>query len=84
VGTVANLYVDEDSRQVRFVDILTTSGLLGFERMHHLIPVEAVREEGAGSITLGVDQQSVPAFSNPHGVPDEEYQRTTREHYGFV
>jgi hypothetical protein len=46
--------------------------------------VEAVREEGPGSITLGVDQQSVqsaPTFPNPHVVPDEEYQRTIRKYY---
>jgi hypothetical protein len=87
LGTVANLYVDEDSRQLRFVDILTTRGLLGLERKHHLIPVEAVREEDSGSITLGVDQgsvQSAPTYPNPHIVPDEDYQRTIREHYGYA
>jgi sporulation protein YlmC with PRC-barrel domain len=85
VGTVANLYVDEDSRQLRFVDVVT-SDLLGLERKHHLLPVEAVSEEDPGSITLGVDQESVeraPAFPNPHLAPDEEYQRTIREYYGY-
>ncbi len=85
VGTVANLYVDEDSRQLRFVDVVT-SGFLGLGRKHHLVPAEAVSEEGPGSITLGVDQQSVqsaPTFPNPHVGPDEEYQRTIREHYGY-
>jgi hypothetical protein len=86
LGTVANLYVDEDNGQLRFVDV-RTSGLLGLEREHHLLPVKAVREEDSGSITLGVDLQSVqsaPPFPNPHVVPDEEYQRTIREHYGLV
>jgi sporulation protein YlmC with PRC-barrel domain len=86
VGTVANLYVDEDSRQLRFVDVLT-SEFLGLERKHHLVPVEAVSEEDSGSITLGVDQEAVesaPRFVDPHVVPDEEYQRTIREHYGYV
>ena len=85
VGTVANLYVDEDSRQLRFVDVLT-SEFLGLERKHHLVPVEAVSEEDSGSITLRVDQETVesaPDFPNPHVVPDEEYQRTLREHYGY-
>src|SRR5215211_6814914 len=54
VGTVANLYVDEDSRQLRFVDVLT-SDFLGLERKYHLVPVEAVSEEDPGSITLAVD-----------------------------
>jgi hypothetical protein len=67
VGTVANLYVDGDSGQLRFVDVLTTSGLLGLERKHQLVPVEAVSEGDSGSITLGVDLQSVqsaPPFPN--------------------
>jgi hypothetical protein len=85
VGTVANLYVDEDSRQLRFVDVVT-SDFLGLERKHHLLPVEAISEEDSGSITLGVDQESVesaPTFPNPHAGPDEEYQRAIREHYGY-
>jgi sporulation protein YlmC with PRC-barrel domain len=85
VGTVANLYVDEDSRQLRFLDVLT-SDFLGLERKHHLVPVEAVSDQDPGSITLRVDQetvQSAPDFPNPHVVPDEEYQRIIREHYGY-
>src|SRR5215212_9000824 len=84
VGTVANLYVDEDSRQLRFVDVVT-SDFLGLERKHHLVPIEAVGEEDPGSITLGVDQESVqraPDFPNPHVVPDEVYQRAVSKHYG--
>ena len=39
-----------------------------------------------GQITLGVDQQAVeeaPTFSNPKAAPDDELQRSTREHYGY-
>jgi sporulation protein YlmC with PRC-barrel domain len=85
VGTVANLYVDESSRQLRFLDVLT-SDFLGLERKHHLLPVEAVSDQDPGSITLGVDQETVqsgPDFPNSHVVPDEDYQRTVREHYGY-
>jgi hypothetical protein len=85
VGTVANLYVDEDSRQLRFLDVLT-SDFLGLERKHHLIPVEAVSEEDPGSITLRVDQEAVesaPPFPHPHLGPREEYRGTIREHYGY-
>jgi sporulation protein YlmC with PRC-barrel domain len=85
VGTVANLYVDEGSMQLRFLDVVT-SDFLGLERKHHLIPVEVVIDQDPGSITLGVDQetvQSAPEFPNPHVVPDEDYQRTIREHYGY-
>lgn len=85
VGMVANLYVDEGSRQLRFVDVLS-SNFLGLERKHHLVPVEVVSEEDPGSITLELNQETVesaPDFPNPHVVPDEEYQRTIREHYGY-
>src|SRR5215203_7304388 len=86
VGTLANLCVDEGSRQLRFLDVLTRE-FLGFERKHHLVPVEAVSEEDSGSITLGVDQEameSAPPFPDSHVGPEEEYQRTIREHYGSV
>ena len=85
VGTVANLYVEEESRQLRIVDVLT-SDFLGLERKHHLVPAEAISEEDPGSITLRVEQDTVeraPPFPNPHVVPEEEYQRTIREHYGY-
>jgi hypothetical protein len=57
------------------------------ERKHHLLPVEAVSEEGPGSITLGVEQelvQSAPPFPHPREVPDENYRRPIREHYGYA
>ena len=41
LGYVANLYVDEDERQLRFVDVLT-GGFLGLGRTHHLVPIEAL------------------------------------------
>ena len=84
IGQVANLYVDEDM-VLQFVDV-AASGFLGFGTKHHLVPVEAIAEEDAGSITLEVDQQAVesaPTYADPHAGPDEELQRSTREHYGY-
>jgi hypothetical protein len=84
VGDVANLYVDDD-RELHFVDVVT-SGFLGLGKKHHLVPVEAIADEAPGSITLGVDQQTIegaPAFSNPQAGPDDQLQRAVREHYGY-
>jgi PRC-barrel domain len=84
IGTVGNLYVDNDW-ELQFVDVVT-SGFLGFGKKHHLVPVEAISEEGLGSITLEADQQTVesaPNFPDPHAGPDEELQRAVREHYGY-
>jgi hypothetical protein len=86
VGTVANLYVEEEERQLRFVDVLT-SDFLSLERKHHLVPIEAVSEEGPGLITIGVNKETVeraPSFPHPHVVPEEEHRRIIREHYGYA
>jgi hypothetical protein len=85
IGQVENLYVDDDM-ELQFVDVVT-SGFLGFGKKHHLIPVEAIAEEGPGSITLTVDEQTVesaPTLSNPHDAPDEDLQRAAREHCGVA
>jgi PRC-barrel domain protein len=85
IGHVENLYVEEDSRRLRFLDVVL-SGFLGLGRQHCLVPVEAITDQAPGSITLGVYRQtleSAPAFLNPQIVPDERLQRATREHYGY-
>jgi hypothetical protein len=76
MGTVENLYVEEDSRDMRFVDVVT-NGFLGLGRKHHLVPVEAVSEQDPGWITLGVAQETVeraPIFPNPRFGANEDYQ----------
>jgi hypothetical protein len=87
IGHVENLYVEEDSRRLRFVDVVT-SGFLGLGRKHCLVPVEAIADQAPGSITLEVNRrtlesESTPAFYNPQIAPDERLQRATREHYGY-
>ena len=84
VGQVANLYVDEDG-ELQFVDVIT-SGFMGLRTKHHLVPVEAITDEDAGSITLEVDQQAVegaPTCADPRTGPAEELQRSAREHFGY-
>ena len=81
IGQLENLYVDED-RNLHFVDVVM-SGILGFGKKHHLVPVEAIAEESPGSVTLTVDQETVessPTLSDPHDAPDEDLQRAAREH----
>jgi hypothetical protein len=85
IGQVANLYVDDDM-DLQFMDVVTSGGLLGLGKKHHLVPAEAIAEEGAGSVMLKVDQQSVegaPTLADPHAEPDEELQRAAREHFGY-
>ena len=84
IGQVENLYVDDD-RNVHFVDVVT-SGFLGLGKTHHLVPVEAISDVAPGSVTLGVDQETVdsaPSLSNPLAAPNDRLQRAVREHYGY-
>jgi hypothetical protein len=85
IGQVANLYVDDDM-DLQFMDVVTGGGFLGRGKKHHLVPVEAIAEEGVGSVKLQVDEQAVesaPTLADPDTEPDEELQRGAREHYGY-
>jgi hypothetical protein len=86
IGHVENIYVDDDGH-FRFVDV-AMSGMMGFRKKHHLVPIEAIAEEEPGSsITLRVDRQSVqsaPALGDPHAAPDEGLQRAAREQCGLA
>ena len=86
IGHVENIYVDDEGT-FRFEDV-AMSGLMGFGKKHHLVPVEAVAEEEPGSsITLTVDRQTVlqsaPTLGDPHEAPDEELQRAARTNCGL-
>ncbi len=75
----------QTSRCLGLLDVCM-SGFLGFGKKHHLVPAEAIADEAPGSVTLTVDQQAVesaPTLADPHAGPDEELQRTAREHYGL-
>ena len=41
VGAVADLYVDEDERHLRFLDVVT-EGFMDLGKKHYLVPFEAV------------------------------------------
>jgi hypothetical protein len=92
VGYVADLYVDEDERQLRFIDVVTM-GFLGLGRKHHLLPVEALipaaeaaRRGFLGAIGLQVDRETVeqsPTFPNPLAGPEPEFQEAILQHYGY-
>jgi hypothetical protein len=92
LGVVDNLYVDDDERQLRFVDVLT-GGFLGLGRTHHLVPIEALvpAEEATrlglyGAVQLQVDREKVersPTLPNPLAGPDPELQEAIRQYYGY-
>jgi hypothetical protein len=94
LGYVANLFVDEDDRHLRFIDVVPQDWL-GRERKrhHHLVPVEALvlpdeagRRDFYGSVELQVDRKAVedsPMLPPTLEAPDAELQEAVRQHYGF-
>ena len=90
LGYVENLYVDEDERQLRFIDVVT-EGFLGLGRKHHLVPIEVLipSEEARrlglyGAIELQVDREKVegsPTFPNPLAGPEPEFQEAIRQYH---
>jgi PRC-barrel domain len=85
IGYAANVYVDGE-RNHRFVDV-ATGGFKGVGAKHRLVPVEAIAEGEAGSITLEVDWptiKSAPTLAAPHEAPDEGLQRAARTNCGLA
>jgi len=94
LGYVANLFVNEDDKHLRFIDVVPQDWL-GRERKrhHHLVPVEALvlpdeanRRDFYGSVELQVDRQTVessPTLPPSFDAPDPELQEAILQHYGF-
>ena len=93
IGYVANLFVDEEERRVRFWDVVPQDWL-GRERKHHhhLIPIEAqisseesIRRDSFDDLELRVDKETVE--SSPTLPPSldatefSELQEAVRRHY---
>ena len=93
LGYVANLFVDEDDRSVRFLDVVPENWL-GMQKKHHhhLIPVEALisreeanRRDSFDDVELQVDKETVE--SSPTLPPSldaadfSELQESVRRHY---
>ena len=93
IGYVANLFVDEDERRVRFLDVVPQNWL-GMDRKghHHLIPIETLvsreestRRDSFADVELQVDKEAVE--SSPTLPPSldatdfSELQEAVRQHY---
>ncbi len=85
IGTVEGLYVDEEERKVRFLDV-GAGGLLGLGEKNFLIPVEAVREVNDDGVVVDQSREKV-ASSPPFDtsvVPQAPYQRDIYDYYGYA
>ena len=85
IGTVEGLYVDEEKRKVRFLDV-GAGGFLGLGEKNFLIPVEAVREVNEEGVVVDQSRQKVvdsPPFDT-NVVPQAPYQRDIYAYYGYA
>ena len=85
IGTVEDLYVDEEEQKVRFLDV-AAGGFLGLGRKNLLIPVEAVREVDEDKIVVGQSREKVagsPPFDTDV-VLQAPYQRELYDYYGYA
>lgn len=82
IGTVEDLYFDEDERRVRFLDV-GAGGFLGIGEKHFMIPVGAVSEVEEDRVT--VDQSREKVLGSPpldtKVVPGAKYQYEVTDYY---
>jgi sporulation protein YlmC with PRC-barrel domain len=85
IGTVEGLYVDEEERKVRFLDV-AAGGFLGLGEKNFLIPAEAVREVNEDGVVVDQSREKVmdsPPFDTSV-VPQAPYQGDVYEYYGYA
>ena len=85
IGTVADLYVDRETRLPSYL-VVSTGGLLGVGKKHFLVPVEEVsRDVGEERVTVTVPKEKVlnsPEFDQDIGAPAGDLQRAIDAYYG--
>jgi len=69
IGSVEDLYVDQETLQPRFLDV-GAGGFLGVGKKHFLIPVEVVKVE-VSEERVSVDQERDKVVDSPEFDPDE-------------
>ncbi len=84
IGSVADLYVEEEQHRIRFLDV-QAGGFLGLGEKNFLIPVEAVLTVDGEKVTVDHSRQKVvdsPPF-DASVVPQASYQRDIYDYYGY-
>ncbi len=86
IGTVEDIYIDEEERKVRFLTF-ESGGFLGTSigATCRMIPVEVVSDVSEGRVTVNFDREKAtgaPVF-DPDIVPTHDYQRELYDYYGY-
>ncbi len=86
IGTVEDLYVDKDEREVRFLTF-ESGGFLGTSigATYRMIPVETISDVSADRVTVDFDREKAvgaPAF-DADVMPADDCQRDLYDYYGY-
>ena len=84
IGSVGDLYIDEQERKVRLLEV-GAGGFLGMGEKHFLIPAEAVASVGEDGVTIDHSGEKVAGFPpfDPDVEPESNYQRSLYDYYGY-
>jgi sporulation protein YlmC with PRC-barrel domain len=83
IGTVKDLYLDEEDKDVRFLDV-GAGGFLGLGEKHYMVPMEAVTDTG-GVVTIEPSREKVEGSPelDTKGVPEDAYQQEVYDYFGY-
>ena len=81
IGTVKDVYLDEEDGEVRFLDV-GAGGFLGIGEKHFMVPMEAVTDTG-GVVTIEQSREKVEGSPelDTKGVPEDAYQQEVYDYY---
>jgi sporulation protein YlmC with PRC-barrel domain len=84
IGSVKDLYVDQDGGEVRFLDI-GAGGFLGLGEKHFMIPMEAVTNTSGGGVTIDESREKVEGSPDvaSKGGPEDAKQQEVYDYYGY-
>ncbi len=84
IGTVEDLYLDQQTKEVRFLGV-GAGGFLGIGEKYFLIPHEAVNDVIGSRVVLDQDREKVTGSPDYDSAdpPSPDQQRALYEYYGY-
>ncbi len=84
IGTVEHLYMDRQTKEVRYVGI-GAGGFLGMGEKHFLLPLEAITDVSDDRVTLNQDREKITGSPDydPGAAPTPDHQRGLYDYYGY-
>jgi sporulation protein YlmC with PRC-barrel domain len=85
IGTIKDLYLDTEDKDVRFLDV-GAGGFLGLGEKHFMVPMEVVTDTRGGGVTVEQSREKVEGSPElvTKGVPEDAYQREVYDYYGYL